>query len=97
MVEMGGEGCSSLLLRMVVFPDLCVVSTHTMVDRGGLVPTGQWFDSTPIFAGREEKRYLLLLGRDRSPGSHTVSTDTVEDGSSPSGRHEGPDSILRLS
>ena len=28
-------------------------------DRDGLVSTGQWFDTTPIFMGREEERYLI--------------------------------------
>lgn len=62
MVEMESGGCSSFLSGMVVFPDFCMVSTDTMVDRGGLVPTGQWFDTTPIFAGREEVRHLITAG-----------------------------------
>lgn len=52
-------GDSLLLLGMVGFPDTHVVSTDTTVSGGGLIPTGQWLDTTPILQGKKEERYII--------------------------------------
>lgn len=61
------------------FADPHVESIDASVGRDSLVPTGQWFDTTPTLGDWRRRDALLLPGRGRSPGSHMVSTDTVED------------------
>lgn len=84
----GGGSDSLSLLGTVGFPDPHGVSTNTRVGGGGLIPMGQWLDTSPVLRGMEEER--CLSDRVGIPGSHTISIDIIDDASLPAVRREGP-------
>lgn len=92
----GGGGNSLSLSGPGRFSDPHLVSSVTTMGRHGLVPTGKWPNTTPIFGGRRKKDTLLLPGTVGSPNSHTLCTDPVEDASSPAGRHKSPGFLFDL-